>query len=98
MSYAIKVSVNGAALSTSLQGSLAAAATYTYSMNVTSVNPVLKTKIGFTIDSNFPHALKREDFSINATSQTNSSYIRMMNVIAADDSKKTLTTMFGGAW
>ena len=67
-------------------------------MNVTSVAPTLKTRIGFTIDSAFPYPLKREDFSINATSKTNSSYIRMMNVIEANDADKTLATVFGGAW
>lgn len=70
----------------------------THLMNVTSVSPVLKTRIGFTIDSNFPYPIKREDFSINATSKTNSSYVRMMNVIDANDNDKTLTTIFGGAW
>jgi hypothetical protein len=67
-------------------------------MNVTTVNPVLKTRIGFTIDSNFPHDLKREDFAVNATSKTNSSYVRMMNVIGVNNADKTITTMFGGAW
>lgn len=35
---------------------------------------------------------------MNVTSQTNSSYFRQLNVIGADDSTKTLTVMFGGAY
>ena len=34
---------------------------------------------------------------MNATSTTNSTYIRYLNVIAVDDSAKTITTMFSGA-
>jgi hypothetical protein len=63
-----------------------------------SVSPVLKTKIVVQLDSTFPHTLLREDLSINATSTTNSSYIRYMNVIEVDDGAKTFTAMFGGAY
>jgi hypothetical protein len=35
---------------------------------------------------------------VNATNLTNPTYFRQMNVIAVDDSTKTLTCLFGGAW
>ena len=63
-----------------------------------SANPTLKTKINITLESDFPYTLDRADFSINATNISNPSYFRQMNVIGADDSTKTLTVMFGGAW
>jgi hypothetical protein len=63
-----------------------------------SVSPVLKTKIVVKMENDFPYNLAKEDFSINATSTTNSSYIRYMNVIEVDDNAKTFTAMFGGAY
>jgi hypothetical protein len=50
------------------------------------------------IDTNFPYTLNKEDFSVNATSISNSSYIRYMNVIGVDDEAKTITVKFGGAY
>jgi hypothetical protein len=50
------------------------------------------------MDTNFPFKFAKEDFSINATSTTNSSYIRYMNVIEVDLNANTLTAMFGGAY
>jgi hypothetical protein len=50
------------------------------------------------MEADFPYTLAKEDLSINATSTTNSSYIRYMNVISVDDSAKTFTAMFGGAY
>lgn len=63
-----------------------------------SANPTLKTEVNITLESDFPYTLDRADFSINATNISNPSYFRQMNVIGADDSTKTLTVMFGGAW
>ena len=34
---------------------------------------------------------------MNATSTTNSTYVRYMNVVGVDDATKKLITMFGGA-
>jgi hypothetical protein len=48
--------------------------------------------------NDFSYTLAKEDLSINATSTTNSSYIRYMNVIEVDDNAKTFTAMFGGAY
>lgn len=50
------------------------------------------------MEADFPYELLKEDLSINATSVTNSSYIRYMNVIAVNDTAKTFTAMFGGAY
>ena len=66
-------------------------------LNPSSVNPVLKTKIEIQLDANFPYTLNRNDFSVNATSISNSTYIRYLNVIAVNDTAKTITVMFGGA-
>jgi len=50
------------------------------------------------MEADFPHVLTKEDLSCNATSTTDSTYIRYMNVIAVDDAAKTFTVMFGGAY
>lgn len=68
------------------------------SLNPPSVSPVLKTQIMIQLETDFPYELFKEDFTVNATSQTNSSYIRYMNVISVDDEAKQITCMFGGAW
>jgi hypothetical protein len=41
--------------------------------------------------------LNRQDFSVNATSTTNSSYIKYLNIVDANDTAKTIDVMFGGA-
>jgi hypothetical protein len=61
------------------------------------VSPVLKTDVTFTLDSAFPFTLNRDDFTVNATSTTDSSYVRYLKVNAVDNTAKTLTTKFGGA-
>ena len=63
-----------------------------------SASPVLKTKLSITIDDRFTDTIRVEDFSVNATSRTNTSYIRYMNVLEAHPSNKTIVVMFGGAW
>lgn len=67
-------------------------------VNPPSANPTLKTKINITLEADFPYTLDKAHFSVNATNVSNPSYFRQMNVIAVDDSTKTLTCMFGGAW
>lgn len=66
-------------------------------LNPPSVSPVLKTPIEIQIDTNFPYTLNKNDFSVNASSIVDPSYIRYMNVIAVNDTAKTITVMFGGA-
>lgn len=63
-----------------------------------SANPTLKTKINITLEADFAYTLDKAHFTVNATNISNPSYFRQMNVIAVDDSTKTLTCMFGGAW
>lgn len=62
-----------------------------------SVSPVLKSEITFHLMSDFPHTLSTSDFSINATSQHESTYMKRMNVIRVDDAAKSVTVKFGGA-
>lgn len=62
-----------------------------------SASPVLKTKITVALSEDWTHTLTRESLSMNATSVTNSSYIRQMNVIEVDNAARTFVVMFGGA-
>jgi hypothetical protein len=45
-------------------------------LNPPTASPVLKTKINITLESTFPYALAREDFTVNATNITNPTYFR----------------------
>lgn len=67
-------------------------------LNPSSASPVLKTPIEISLDAAFPYTLAKEDFSVNATSLTDESYIRYLNVVGVDDAAKTITCLFGGAW
>jgi hypothetical protein len=67
------------------------------SLTPSSVSPVLKTNITVQMETDFPYTLTKEDISINATSTTDSSYIRYLNVIDVDDEAKTFVALFGGA-
>lgn len=64
-----------------------------------SASPVLKTNITISLDPAFPFTLSDpQDFSVTAISLTKPDYIRYMNCWKVDDSKKQITTMFGGAY
>jgi hypothetical protein len=71
-----------------------------------SVSPVLKTVMNITLDPLFPYTLNASDFSVNATSKTNTTYVRYLNVLNVTDTAastgvaavKMLTVMFGGAY
>jgi len=71
---------------------------YATSLTPASVSPVLKSRIEIALESSFPYTLDKEDFTVNATSLTNSTYIRYLNVVAVDDDARTLTCLFGGAY
>lgn len=44
------------------------------------------------------YALNKKDFKAMIINRYNSSKINYLNVIEANDSAKTLTFMYGGAW
>lgn len=94
----MQISVNSQTVGNSL--SLTTMSTTKAGLLVTpsSANPTLKTKINITLEADFPYTLDKNDFSVNATNITNPSYFRQMNVIGVDDSTKTITCMFGGAY
>lgn len=50
------------------------------------------------METDFPFTLARGDLSINATSTTDETYIRYLNVIEVNDTEKTFVAMFGGAY
>jgi hypothetical protein len=90
--------INGQTVSNSITVTMKTEVKSSLTLTPSSVSPVLKTKVIVQMDSDFPYTLAKEDLSINATSTSNSSYIRYMNVISVDDSAKTFTAMFGGAY
>jgi hypothetical protein len=72
---------------------------YTSSVSVSpsSASPVLKTQLTIALPASFPVALQKADFTVNMTSATNATLIKYLNVIAVQDTAKTLTALFGGA-
>lgn len=69
-----------------------------------SVSPVLKQKITITLGSSFPGTLVAADFTVKLTSQSlkdttiTGPVVKNLNVVAVDQTAKTLTIMFGGAY
>lgn len=92
------VIINGQTVSNSQVFDMKAAVISGTSITPSSVSPVLKTEVTVQLDSDFPFTLNRDDFTINATDQTNSSYIRYLKVVSVDDAAKTIVAKFGGAW
>ena len=90
--------INGVTVTNTLSFTMKTAVKSGLTISPTTASPVLKTQITISLDTDFPFTLNRDDFTVNATSQTNSTYVRYMNVIAVDDTAKTLTALFGGAY
>ena len=63
-----------------------------------SVSPVLKQKIVLYLQNNFLYTLQRKDFTAMIVNSSDSTIFKMLNVIDANDTAKTLTFMFGGSW
>jgi hypothetical protein len=53
--------------------------------------------IVITLDPLFPYPLKKDEFSVNATSTDIEGYVRYLYVLSVDDGAKTIKAMFGGA-
>mmetsp|Transcript_41643 Transcript_41643/g.63602 ORF Transcript_41643/g.63602 Transcript_41643/m.63602 type:complete len:261 (+) Transcript_41643:1983-2765(+) len=67
------------------------------SLTPASAAPTLKQSILVQLESDFPYTLAKNDFTVNLTSTTDSTYLRYLNVVEVDDAAKTLKVMFGGA-
>ena len=91
------VVINGQTVSNSLSVTMKSDVKTSTTIAPSSASPVLKTRITVQLQSDFPFTLERGDFSINATSTTNSSYVRYLNVVEVDDSTKSMVALFGGA-
>jgi hypothetical protein len=96
--YGMTIVINGQTVSNSLSFTLKTAIKSGITITPPSASPVLKSKLVINLENDFPFTLDRDSFTVNATKQGNSSVIAYMNVIAVDDSAKTLTVMFGGAY
>lgn len=94
----MSININGQQVSNSLSLTTMASTKAGILVTPSSANPTLKTKINITLESDFPYTMDRAHFTVNATNISNPAYFRQMNVIAVDDSSKTMTCMFGGAW
>ena len=67
------------------------------SMSPTSASPVLKTELTVYLASSYPDTLNKTDFNCTLLSHNDTSYSRMLYIMAADDAAKTLTIKFPGA-
>lgn len=97
--YKLSVKINGQDVAHTFESTMKSDVRTSVKITPNSVSPVLKTEVTIELESAFPHALKREDFTVNATgTRAGKPYVRYLNVKAVDDTDKTLTCMFGGAW
>jgi len=96
--YKIAIKINGKAVTHKFDSTIKDTNKKSLSITPNSASPVLKTQIVIALDADFPHTLLKTDFTVNATSTTNSTYVRYMNVIAVDDKAKKFTVKFGGAY
>jgi len=62
------------------------------------VSPVLKRDLVITIDPSFAGTLETDDMEVFIVDSVNSSNIRAINVMYVDNTAKTLTCKFGGAY
>lgn len=92
-----EVVINGQTITNTLSTTTRSGIDSGSDLTPSSVSPVLKTNVTIQLATDFPYTLAKEDFSVNATDTSNSSYIRYMNVIDVDDDAKTITCKFGGA-
>ena len=75
-----------------------------------TASPVLKSKVQFKLQQNFPFNLTKEDFTVNITlldlgegvspyfKHSQNTNVRRLNVIKVFNDNLTLETMFGGAY
>jgi hypothetical protein len=92
----VTVSVNGLTDST-LTVAMLSQAEQSMSMSPTSASPVLKTELTVYLASSYPDTLNKTDFNCTLLSHNDTSYSRMLYIMAADDAAKTLTIKFPGA-
>jgi hypothetical protein len=90
--------INGLTVTQSLSFNTKADVQASSDLSPNSASPVLKTPIVIQLDPAFPYELKPEEFTVNATSTTDESYIRYLNVLSVDNDAKSIRAMFGGAY
>jgi hypothetical protein len=54
-----------------------------------SASPVLKTPLVITLDPLFPYPLNKDELSVNATSVTDATYVRYLNILSVVDTAAT---------
>lgn len=96
-SQTITIAMNGVDDS-SLGVNLLAQAEETIQMSPTSVSPVLKSELVITLASSYPDALVAEDFTAVLFGITDTTYERTLFVMSVDDTARTVTIKFPGAW
>jgi hypothetical protein len=67
----------------------------TEDLNPNSVSPVLKTQIMITLDSDFPFSLRSEDFSVNATSTSDETYVKYLSILSVVDTPAVISEVEG---
>jgi hypothetical protein len=97
--FGLTVVINGLTVANTLSFTTKSDVQASTDLNPNSASPVLKTPIVISLNPEFPYELiDPKDFTVNATSTNNESYIRYLNVLSVDNGAKTLRAMFGGAY
>jgi hypothetical protein len=66
-------------------------------MTPDNASPVLKKLITIQLDGAFSGTLTESDLTVTLVSTTDSTYVRYTNVVAVDNTLKTITIKYGGA-
>jgi len=94
--YTITMVINGLTVGNYLTFSTKSVNKGGLTMVPSSISPVLKQNIVFTLEADFPHALNRDDLTVNITN-TDNNEVKYVRVVSVDDSTKTVTAKYGGA-
>jgi hypothetical protein len=95
--YGVDITINGLAVTNTIEGTMMADVKSGLGLDPNSASPVLQTVLAIKIQDDFPYALNKDHFTVNATRQTDKTYMKRLNVVDINDTTKHIYVKFGGA-
>lgn len=96
--YTLVIQINGLNMPNNLSFNTKSTNEPAISLSPTSVSPVLRSILTFTLRNDFPYTLSSvSDFAVEVISKHNSNYKKQVAVISVDDSTKKVVCKFQGA-
>lgn len=91
----LDIEINGEKVPNTLKFKVKSSDSHINTVVPASASPILKTDIKITFVDTVSFDIAKDKFTVSVG---NATYSRLMNVISADDSDKSITCKFGGAW